>query len=662
MHKAHTIKRKLQLALLVMGLVPLLIAILIASLSSEHQLSLSVYHQLTSIREIKRNQIQSYFQERQRDLQVLAGAAAQLQMAGGVTGDRVSAEAARFYSEFQRNGGYHDLFLISPAGQIFYSVAREPDYDTNLLSGPYADSNLAELFRRTLADGAEWIADFARYAPSNNEPAAFVAQPVKNAAGQVQLVVALQLSLDDINGFMALRDGLGESGETYLVGADGLMRSDSYLDPTHHSVTASFANPHRGRVDSEASRAALAGRSGTDLIVDYNGQQVLSSFAPLGVEGLNWALLAEMDEAQAFAPVRQMQWLLGLVFAGSVLVIILAAGWLANSLVRPLQRISLHMRDIAEGDSDLTVALEVRGGDEIAQLAGQFNTFVEKIRDLVGRVAGSTQVLADTSQQMSSTVMQTQSGIDRQQQDTTLAATAINQMTASIAQVAASTSDALAASMEAQQDVEDGLRITLATEQSIDELAEEVARATAVINQLQQRTESISTVLEVINDIADQTNLLALNAAIEAARAGDAGRGFSVVADEVRGLAQRTQSSTEEIQQIIGQLQSQALESVQAMESGQRKAVHGVEQVKLAGGALQRINAAVNRLAEMNTQIASAAEQQSHVSEEINRNIVNIEQVARENADGARDTQAANDRLSELSAQLKGLVGRFKLQ
>ncbi|WP_415894466.1 methyl-accepting chemotaxis protein [Neptuniibacter sp. PT8_73] len=663
MFRSLTIRKKILMSLLLMGLVPLLIAISVAIIDSSDALERSVYQQLTGIREIKKRQIENYFAEREIDLNQLAEIVRlrQSSQLDNFVSHQVSASSDQAYANFQKQGGYYDLFLINPQGDIFYTVEREPDFGTNLMNGTYADSNLARLFKQVLGTGKFGITDFSPYAPSNGAAAAFIALPIKNAEGSIELVVALQLSITDINAIMGERNGLGETGETYLVGPDHLMRSDSFLDPIHHTVLASFANPEKGKVDTQAANDALAQKTGTNIIIDYNGNPVLSSYTPVTIKGLQWALLAEMDEAEAFAPIHDLQWLLGSLLVSSLIIIVLVALKLAGSLANPISRISQHMKEIASGSGDLTVELEVKGSDEIALLSSRFNTFVNKIRNTVSDVAESTKVMAEATEQLSQNVDTTQVSINQQQQDTSQAAAAINQMTSAVQQVACSTSEALAATHQAQHDVETGLRVTEQTIDVINALASEVEQATQVIQRLNKQSDSVTTVLEVIRDIADQTNLLALNAAIEAARAGDSGRGFSVVADEVRNLAQRTQASTEEIDTIITDLQGYARSSMDVMNKGKVIAASGVEQVAETGAALERIITSVNHLTEMNTQIATASEQQAHVSEEINRSILSIDQIAQVNADGASQTQESNLRLSELSGRLKRLVGEFKL-
>mgnify|MGYP002818049865 CR=1 FL=1 len=189
---------------------------------------------------------------------------------------RVAGRKSDFYADYIKKYGYYDLFLMNPDGYVFYTVTHEADYQTNMLDGKYASSGLGKVTQTALAEKKFGFADFAPYAPSNGDPAAFIAEPVVNK-GEVELVVALQLSLEAINHVMQQREGMGETGETYLVGPDNLMRSDSYLDPKNHSVKASFADPGKGSVESDAAQAALSGKTGADIVIDYNGNPVLSA-------------------------------------------------------------------------------------------------------------------------------------------------------------------------------------------------------------------------------------------------------------------------------------------------------------------------------------------------------------------------------------------------
>ncbi len=234
-----------------------------------------------------------------------------------------------FFGGYIEEYGYYDLFLIHSGGQVFYSVTHEDEYRTNIIDGKYKDSGLGKLVSKVLKTKQYGIADVEPYAPSNGDPAAFIALPMVDD-GEVEMVLALQLPLEAINAVMTQRGGQGEIGETYLVGSDKLMRSDSYLDRTNHSVKASFADPSKGSVDTEATRRALAGETGAQIIIDYNGTSVLSAFSPLKVRDMTWAPVAE-----AFAAVATLQGLMGIV-ATVALLAIFAITWLvARAIVRP---------------------------------------------------------------------------------------------------------------------------------------------------------------------------------------------------------------------------------------------------------------------------------------------------------------------------------------
>jgi methyl-accepting chemotaxis protein len=251
--------------------------------------------------------------------------------------------------------------------------------------------------------------------------------------------------------------------------------------------------------------------------------------------------------------------------------------------------------------------------------------------------------------------------VERQRSETDQVATAINQMTATVQEVASNATNAAASANSADNNAKVGKEVVAATSDAISRLADEVENATNVIKGVEQDSASIGSVLDVIKGIAEQTNLLALNAAIEAARAGEQGRGFAVVADEVRSLASRTQESTQEIEEMIAKLQTGSKNAVGVMEQSREQAQAGVEQAREAAEALESITGAVATINDLNTQIASAAEEQSAVSEEINRSVVSISQISEETATGAEQTTSSANDLSKLAGDLQGLVSQFRV-
>lgn len=336
-------------------------------------------------------------------------------------------------------------------------------------------------------------------------------------------------------------------------------------------------------------------------------------------------------------------------------------GWLGRSIVGPLQRAADSMNDIASGEGDLTQRLAARGNDEVSAMASGFNQFASRIQELVKQVSGSTDEMAGAVDDLNEVTSTTRDGVQRQRNEIDQVATAMTEMAATVQEVARNAAAAAEAARDANDEAGSGKRVVEETIQAINALATEVQGASDVINQLAADSEAIGGVLDVIRGIAEQTNLLALNAAIEAARAGEQGRGFAVVADEVRTLAQRTQSSTQEIQGMIEKVQGGARNAVSVMESGREQAADSVSKASDAGASLNTINAAVSAINDMNMQIASAAEEQSAVAEEINRNIVNIGTVADETAEGSNRIASANEDLARLGGQLQSIVSRFKV-
>jgi methyl-accepting chemotaxis protein len=334
---------------------------------------------------------------------------------------------------------------------------------------------------------------------------------------------------------------------------------------------------------------------------------------------------------------------------------------LHTMLSRPLNNLIAIVQEIASGEGDLTKRLNIQRGDEIGRLAHWFDTFIGSLHKIISDVASSTRQVAAAATEIAASSEQMSAGITRQQQQASQVSAAVEEMSATVTEVAKKSGEAANAASGSQKDANSGGEVVRQTVTEIKAIAQDVSSSAEAVAGLGKKGEQIGAIIEVINDIADQTNLLALNAAIEAARAGEHGRGFAVVADEVRKLAERTQQATEEVSKSIREIQDETKSAVVRIEAGSKRVNHGVELAGNAGQSLERIVASSQTLGSMVESIAAAAEEQSAASEQIARSIEQINAVTRESAEGASQAAKAAGDLSSQAERLQSLVGRFKL-
>jgi methyl-accepting chemotaxis protein len=345
----------------------------------------------------------------------------------------------------------------------------------------------------------------------------------------------------------------------------------------------------------------------------------------------------------------------------AAIILLVVAAFLAGSISRSLSGAAKALGDIADKNGDLAARLPEQGGREIASLAEAFNHFVAKIQQAMLKVLESTHQLSSASSRLSSVAEQTRSSVVSQDRETVAMAESIKGLLASVQQVAESSGSAVAAAEQADEEAKLGLTVVRATITSIHSVAQEFGKAAEAIGELEDDSRNIGTILDTIKGIADQTNLLALNAAIEAARAGEQGRGFAVVADEVRKLAQSTQEATSRIQQMITRLQAKAVAAVDLMKEGSDRVDASVSEAGRAGESLEKITQAVASIRTMNNEIAQTAAVEASATAGINASVDSIGRLAKATGEGVRDTDSAVADLAKLLVELQTLVGQFKL-
>lgn len=381
---------------------------------------------------------------------------------------------------------------------------------------------------------------------------------------------------------------------------------------------------------------------------------------PLGKTGSYWSFAMAMPMSEVLKDVNSIVRQVFFIGITGLVILLGAMFWLSRSIARPLEAAAAAMEDVASGEGDLTRRLQVTGKDEVAQLSKAFNTFAEQVRRVIAQLADHSQTLASTSAQLEQTSGRASQGASQQRNEIDQVAVAMDELTATVQEVAGSAQRASDATQAGRQEVDEGTKVIEGVAKTISGQAGEVDKTAQKLAELEGASSEIEEVITTIQAIAEQTNLLALNAAIEAARAGEHGRGFAVVADEVRSLATRTQTSTEEISTTIVRLQAMTREAVAAMGVSKQLSEQSVESAKEGLTALEKIANQMRQIEDMSLQIASTTEQQSATTEELARNTNRIGELADEATQGANETSEGSQAIEALAKELNSLIGRFK--
>ena len=464
-------------------------------------------------------------------------------------------------------------------------------------------------------------------------------------------LVGLAKSLDDM--LQLLRSfKIEQSGFVYLVDNKGQVQL--HQDPNQMG-RESLSSLYRG-----VNTSGLMQKNDFNLLkADINGQSML--IASSYIASMDWYLIAQVPESEIFSLLEESAYKILIWTALIAATFIGLASIVASSVSRPIAQVADMLQNIGEGEGDLRQRLPVEGDDELAQLAKGFNSFINKIQASVIEVAEASALLSSSANDVSHQAQRTLEDSQLQKDQTIMVVTAINEMGATVNEIANNAAQAADTARAADTDSNNGQVVVTRARETINQLSNDVEQVGEVVESLAIHTKSIESILDVIRAVSEQTNLLALNAAIEAARAGEAGRGFAVVADEVRNLASRTATSTNEVQVMIDKLQTEATRAVEAMQQSRTRSAAGVAAVDEASLSLTGISERIGSISDMNIQVAAATEEQSTVVEDINRNISDINDITLRTADTAEDAAKASQSLIQLAHRLDSLVASFKV-
>jgi methyl-accepting chemotaxis protein len=482
-------------------------------------------------------------------------------------------------------------------------------------------------------------------------PTLFINQRIEHN-GAVVGVAGLGFSMSALS--QMVRDfHFGKEGQVYLVSADGKVKVHPNADFNDRETLTQL-------VGDSAARALLSQTGdGQALEFERQGQAYVAVAKP--VASLGWTLVSEVPLAEVYGPAKDALTTISAISLAVVLCFLGFVAWIARGIVRPIQQVTNALVDIGGGQGDLTRRLDDSRANELGDLARGFNRFIESLRLLIGDVLKTSEQLRHSVVDVARVVDSTSSRALKQQQMTDMVATAVHEMGLTVQEIARNAGAAADVSRNTHQEAVSAKKVVGESIGHIQSMSDGVGTAAGAVENLATQISTIDQVLSVIRSISEQTNLLALNAAIEAARAGEMGRGFAVVADEVRTLAGRTQSATSEIQQMMGELKSGADQAVTSMRAGQAATGTGVEASRRTGNSLDAIAGHVEELTDRNHQVAAATEEQSTVTEEINRNVQGIADLAQSTASDVKACRDDCQRLSEKAEHLAAQMARFRL-
>ncbi|NDV27912.1 methyl-accepting chemotaxis protein [Desulfovibrio sp. JC010] len=805
-----SLKLKLITFCVAIGLIPLILVGTLSVNMASKALSDQAFGQLESVRDAKKKNLQDlvnkWFHEVElfsnvKEVYNTVGLVGEYAMEYADPGEPMDVASEEYqelhqyasapFMPFVKTLGYDDAILINDYGRVLYSVKKEKDLGIDLKKGRYKDTNLGQAFAKAVK-GEIVFADFEPYAPMGNTPVAFVCAPVRSHAGDIQGVVALRIPLKEINSIMTLRSGMGKTGESYLVGPDLLMRSDSELNPQFRTVKNSFANPGKGKVKYAAVKMALEGKSKTALMTSKDGIEQLVAFCPIEIGKSRWALISEIHEEEAFHAVNNLRnFALIISLVTAVLVVLVTLIFLRRSILGPIERIESFVSAIAAGN--FKAELEGKFKSEMKKLADGIQVMVAELKNKLGfsqgmldgmtvpclisdtdakisylnqplcdllesgqscqnwigrpvkellqappgekgiltrcldekqsilnvervwktkknnfrnvridaaplydldkQLIGGFAVIVDLSDmkakekqiseqhkvmveitekaqtiskyltkgasEIETQVDQVSSNTEQQFDRIEYSSQAITEMNQTLMNSVTNAENAAQQAKQTRVRAEDGMQTMTETSVAIDQLQALSDTVKENMHRLGDHSQSIGGIIGVINDIADQTNLLALNAAIEAARAGEAGRGFAVVADEVRKLAEKTVQSTKEVEEAIKSIQASAQENIANTDQTVEAVEHASELVSKSVEAFQEISSMSVDTATEIEKIAQATDQQSEAHDQIHKSVEDLKMLAGDTKEDMQESATSITSLARTAQELEKLIERL---
>lgn len=647
--KFISLKAKLILLICILTVIPIiLISVLSFRTFKETKLHAS-FEKLSAIAELKTKTINSYFEEKEALLQSLENTPFLDPFLERIENDFQSSGMTLreflktphydslieshdiFLKEFQRLHAIKDILIITDKGNVIYSTKRNDDFGSNLINGKYRGTNLAQIATRVLKGEIEsGLSDYHYYEPANSKVEAFLVHVIrKRASSKIHGVVAFQLALQDINKIMADTIGLGATGDVYLVGSDFLMRSDTRLMKESTILTQEVRTEGVIDVFNRKQRQRGVGFCKNLFYEDYRGVKVLGHNHYLPKQ--DWALMIEIDEKEVLQPVVRLRWQVIVMVAVFVTITTLIGVLISTRLSKPIILLSEVSNKVSKGD--LTENITITSNDEVGELSDSFNSMVSGLSETIRKIQKAVHSITTASQQILSGAQEHSANVREQSAAVNETSAAASELTASAEQVGSNI-----------REVARSANHVLVGMAKIKDAIEETS---LILSSLNEKSQKIGEITELIDNVAERTNLLAVNAAIEAVRAGEQGKGFTVVADQIQRLADSTAQSTKDIKSVIELIQHEMSNAILSMEKSTISVNEEIELTQSTDEKAKEIALSVNQQISGTKQIAEAM---SNINDAMKQVTVAIQQ-----------TQDAAGALAAEGHELKSFSEKFKI-
>ena len=670
--------KKLVCLIALSAILPVIAGIYITFTMSRNMLESKEFNKLVAVRDIKEQEIHSFLKAKIADLKVLShsieirDAFEKLQKYDAAGGGsalgifRTDDDAYRaiyaainpFFKMYIASYGYDDMYLLgADHGHVMYSGGKASDLGANLASGHLKNSGLGRLWKKIHDTHTSAMEDYSSYAPAGGKAALFIGEPLLGPDGSLKAVLALSVGVEPLDAITQIRSGMENTGTTHVIGQDFLMRNTlgGETSPVEEGA----------RMDAPYVEQAFSGHSGTKIVKNASGMDVLTAYSPLKLQGelgtdFDWCLAVEMDALEAFAPIRFLSLKIALMAGIAVILTSLVAYFLSRSIADPLK--DLAEKTEAMSKDDLTGAIaSVKRTDEVGVLIRAFKKLLQTLRDQTVRIIDGAALLGATISEISATSSQFAASASE-------TSTSISEITTTVeevrqtSQVSNEKAESMATAAGTMAHIaERGKKATEDAVSGMNRIREEMEYVAESIVKLSEQTQNIGNIIDTVKDLADQSNLLSVNAAIEAAKAGEYGKGFAVVAQEVKALADQSKNATEQVKIILHDVQKATSAAVMATERGSKAVEAGVQLSAQAGDSIHILSENVTTSAHAVTQIAASSRQQQVGMDQLVIAMENIKDATLQNVDGARQLEDAVNMLKDVGKQLQVFSERFKM-